>query len=151
MSGEYWNNELFIDDYTFYDKGWTDQSLSNLFDFDGDGEVSGVEVDRATSLGLINTLNSINPIVARAYSEENFFIQTGLYLTQEQKANQEKWNNVIERVLKELEEDKYKKKIRIEEENLNILNINEPIEQTTLQEDLKDREYLEGGEIDNQV
>lgn len=152
MSGEYWNNELFINDYTFQDNsGWTQEKISQLLDVNGDGETSAVEIDRAQSLGLINTVQSINPIIARSFSEENFFIQTGLYLTKEQKGNQQKWNEVIERVLTEMEKDKYKKTVRIEEEQLNILNINEPLEQTNLEEDLVNRQYLEGGEIDNIV
>lgn len=152
MSGEYWNNELFINDYTFQDNaGWTPETISKLLDVNGDGESSGVEIDRAQSLGFINTLESINPLIARSFSEENFFIQTGLYLTKEQKGNQEKWNQVIESVLSEIEKDKYKRAVRIEQEQLNISNINEPLEQTTLEEDLVNRQYLEGGEIDNIV
>ena len=152
MSGEFLNNEQYINKFPIGEYSeWTRGTLEDLLDVNGDGQVTNLEIDRAQSLGLINTLQSINPLVARAFNEENFLIQTGMYLTKEQRKNQEIFNQAIEQALLDNEEDKYKENIRFMHDNLNIDLEHQPIDGTDLQEDLKRRQYLDQAEIDNGV
>lgn len=152
MSGEFLNNEQYINKFPIGEYSeWTRGTLEDLLDVNGDGQVTNLEIDRAQSLGLINTLQSINPLVARAFNEENFLIQTGMYLTKEQRKNQEIFNQAIEQALLDNEEDKYKENIRFMHDNLNIDLQHQPIDGTDLQEDLKRRQYLDQAEIDNGV
>jgi len=152
MSGEFLNNEQYINKFPIGEYSeWTRGTLEDLLDVNGDGQVTNLEIDRAQSLGLINTLQSINPLVARAFNEENFLIQTGMYLTKEQRKNQEIFNQAIEQALIDNEEDKYKENIRFMHDNLNIDLQHQPIDGTDLQEDLKRRQYLDQAEINNGV
>jgi len=152
MSGEFLNNEQYINKFPIGEYSeWTRGTLEDLLDVNGDGQVTNLEIDRAQSLGLINTLQSINPLVARAFNEENFLIQTGMYLTKEQRKNQEIFNQAIEQALLDNEEDKYKENIRFMHDDLNIDLQHQPIDGTDLQEDLKRRQYLDQAEINNGV
>ena len=152
MSGEFLNNEQYINKFPIGEYSeWTRGTLEDLLDVNGDGQVTNLEIDRAQSLGLINTLQSINPLVARAFNEENFLIQTGMYLTKEQRKNQEIFNQAIEQALIDNEEDKYKENIRFMHDDLNIDLQHQPIDGTDLQEDLKRRQYLDQAEINNGV
>lgn len=152
MSGEFLNNEQYINKFPIGEYSeWTRGTLEDLLDVNGDGQVTNLEIDRAQSLGLINTLQSINPLVARAFNEENFLIQTGMYLTKEQRKNQGIFNQAIEQALLDNEEDKYKENIRFMHDNLNIDLEHQPIDGADLQEDLKRRQYLDQAEINNGV
>lgn len=152
MSGEFLNNQEYIKNFPISEfSEWSRGTLEDLLDVNGDGQVTNLEIDRSQSLGLINTLQNINPLVARAFNDENFLIQTGMYLTQEQRMNQQKFNQAIEQALAEQEEDKYIKNTRFMHDDLNIDLTHQPIDGTDLEEDLKRRQYLEQAEIDNGV
>ena len=95
MSGELINNKNYIEKKDIFQKGINDfssQSIKEIFDVDDDGDVEAVEQDRMMSTGMINTLESINPLVARAFNDENFRLQTGTFLTMKQQRQRNRSN-----------------------------------------------------------
>jgi hypothetical protein len=154
MSGELINTERYIEKKDIFEKGYSDfssQSINELFDSNGDGEVNGVEKDRMQSAGVLNTLESINPLVARAFNDENFRIDNGFFLTSKQQMRQDKVRLLIDKIklLNKLEEIKNSPERRFQEDTPNIENTE--LDTNNLQEDLINRQYLEQSEINNQV
>lgn len=157
MSGELIDNKSYIEKKDIFNNGYGDfssGSINQLFDVNNDGYVDAVEKDRMLSAGMINTLESIHPLVARAYNDPNFLINNGFFLTDEQQLRKNKIKLLINKILlmSELEDIKNKRKDRFNEENLNIEKNEEEMDLIqNLQEDLKERQYLEQTEINNQV
>ena len=146
---EFINTEIYRDE-TFDEaaKNFSEDSINSLFDVNKDGRFSALEADRANSLVLENELSSIHPLVAKAFNDETFAIQQGMFLTQSQyKANQlfdmavQKWIAFDEQQ-KSMERRMPVEKLNIEMPEL--LN-------TDLSADLDERQYLERQEIDNGV
>ena len=157
MSGELIDNKRYIEKENIFNNGYGDfssGSIKELFDVNNDNYIDGVEKDRMLSAGLLNTLDSINPLVARAYNDPNFMINNGFFLTDEQQLRKNKINLLIKKILlmSQLEDIKNKRKDRFNEEKLNIEKNEElDLKIRDLQEDLKERQYLEQSEINNQV
>lgn len=157
MSGELIDNKSYIEKKDIFNNGYGDfssGSINQLFDVNNDGYVDAVEKDRMLSAGMLNTLESIHPLVARAYNDPNFLINNGFFLTDEQQLRKNKIKLLINKILlmSELEDIKNKRKDRFNEENLNIEKNEEEMDLIqNLQEDLKERQYLEQTEINNQV
>jgi hypothetical protein len=126
--------------------GFSDDSINSLFDVDGDGIFSAVEKDRAENVSLLNEIESINPVIARSYNDVNFQIQTGMYLTKQQKNNGERFYKAIMEAVAMNSDHNIPHKINPEEENEYISNVN-----VDLKTFLKDRQALEQNEIDNIV
>ena len=128
--------------------GFSDDSINSLFDVDGDGIFSAVEKDRAENVALLNEIESINPVIARAYNDVNFQIQTGMYLTKQQKNNGERfYKAIMEAVsINSNENQNIQHKINPEEENQYMTTVN-----VDLKTFLKDRQALQENEIDNNV
>jgi hypothetical protein len=150
MSGDLISTEVLIDKRDIFEKGYgnfSSKSINELFDVNGDGVVSGEEMATMKSVGVLNTLDSISPVVARAFSDENFRLQTGAYLTDSQNMARNKFLLAINKAI--LVESMANIPEKMEPEELNI----EPEELDTndLMEDIRHRQYLSQGEIDNNV
>ena len=151
MSGDLINTEVAIDKRDIFERGagaFTSKSIDDLFDVDGDGEVSGMEKQTMESAGVINTLESISPVVARAFTDENFRLQTGAYLTQKQRTQRDKLLLAINKAIL-VDAMKNIPEKRIEPEELNIEE--QELDTNDLREDIEHRQYLNQAEIDNQV
>lgn len=151
MSGDLINTGVLIDKRDIFEKGYgnfSSKSINELFDVNGDGVVSGEERSTMQSVGVLNTLSSISPVVARAFSDENFRLQTGAYLTDSQKIVRDKLLLAINKAIL-IESIKDIPEKRIEPEELNIEE--QELDTTDLMEDLKHRQYLNQAELDNGV
>ena len=148
--GELINSKIAIDNRDIFEKGYgsfSSKSINEIFDVNGDGYTDGVEKD-LSSAGALNTLNSISPIVAHAFTNENFRIQTGAYLTEGQKQIK---NSLLLAINKAMLVEKLKeipiKNINPEEPNID----NGELNTQTLAEDIERRQYLSGAELNNNV
>ena len=156
MSGEFINNQVFIEKKNVLENGignFSSKSINELLDINGDGVVDGVEMDRMMSNSVINTLESIHPLVAKAFNDENFRLETGAFLTQKQRKTRMKLDLAIKKAIlkqKMIDMEKYKRVDDIQPEELNIEE-NSELDNNDLQEDLKHRMYLSQAEIDNQI
>ena len=151
MSGELINTSREIQSNDIFSKGiggFSSKSINDLLDVDGDGVVSNLEKDRMESAGLLNTLQSIPDVVAKAFSDENFRIQTGAYLTQKQRMERERLVLAINKAIMIEEMNKLPEK-RIEPEQFNIEE--EELGTSDLKEDIAHRRFLEQSELDNDV
>ena len=102
MSGELISTSRFIKQRNIYANGlagFSSGSINDLFDVNGDGETSGVEKDRMESAGVINTIESIHPAVARAFQDDTFALQTGQFLTQQQQRDRRKLELLVNRAV----------------------------------------------------
>ena len=148
--GELINTRSAIDSRDIFEKGiggFSSKSINELFDVNGDGDASGIEKDLMSSAGALNTLNSISPIVAHAFNQENFRLQTGAYLTNSQKVMRDKLVLAVNKaILMEKLREMPEKEI---EEELNIDN--GELDTNDLLQDIKYRQYLSGAEINNGV
>lgn len=145
---DYINNHLYLNDnenWSKATKNFSDNSINSLFDVDHDGTVSKVEMDRAESIGLLNTLNSINPLLARSYNDINLSIITGSYLTTNQINNSKLFYNALQKAIILDEQD------TIIKHNINPEEPNEykPQYELNLSDDIKQRQYLTQAEINN--
>jgi hypothetical protein len=152
MSGELINTQNAIDKKDIFNRGtgnFSSKSINELFDVDGDGNVSGVEKELMGSMGVLNSLDSISPAVAHAFKTENFRIQTGSYLTESQRVTRDKLLLSINKtlMLERLKDIDIKKRINEEEPAVD----NSELDTNDLQEDIKHRQYLNRAEIDNNV
>jgi len=158
MSGEFINTHSVINKSDIWDNGYSNfssKSIQELFDVNDDGEFDGVERDRAEASCLFNTLDSIDPIVARAFNDENFRLQTGAYLTTQQRTNKAKLLNLIEKYLLVEDAEKihnYNKQF----DTTGVFGIEPQLpsiieEPKDLKTDLSNRQYLNQAEIDNDV
>lgn len=155
MSGELLNTSNFIKQRNITSGlgGFSSGSINELFDLDGDGKASPLELDRAENAGLINEMESIHPAVARAFSDDTFALQTGQFLTREQQIKRRKLQLLIEREVlkqKQKEEEEVKRPDLEPIDELNILNDQE-IDYNDLQGDIQKRQYLTQAELDNDV
>lgn len=145
---DYINNHLYIennDNWAQATKNFSDDSINSLFDVNDDGEFSAVERDRAENIALFNELSSINPVVARAYNDVNFQIQTGSFLTKKQLENGEKFYKAIQEALLIDEENTFiKHHINPEAPNMYLGVI-----ETDLKDDIMHRQYLTQAELNN--
>ena len=148
--GELINSRTAIDNRNIFKQGvggFSSKSINELFDVDNDGIVSGVEKDLMSSASALNALNSISPIVAHAFSQENFRIATGSYLTNSQKVMREKLVLAVNKAL--MVEKLNKMPERKEEEQLNVDN--GELDTKDLLQDIERRQFLSGAEITNGV
>lgn len=145
---DYINNHLYIENKDNWKQGtkhFSDDSINSIFDVNNDGEFSAVEKDRAESIVLLNELSSINPIIARAYNDINFQIQTGSFLTKKQIENGKKFYEAIQQAIKIDEENTFvQHHINPEQPNEYLGNI-EP----DLKDDILHRQFLTQAELDN--
>ena len=151
MSGDLINTEVAIDKRDIFERGcggFTSKSINDLFDVDGDGEVSGMEKETMQNVGVLNTLEGISPVVARAFSDENFRLQTGAHLTQKQRIQREKLFLAVNKAIL-VDSLKNMPEKRIEPEELNIEE--QELDTNDLKEDILHRQYLNQAEIDNEV
>jgi hypothetical protein len=153
MSGEFINTHSVINKSDIWDNGYSNfssKSIQELFDVNDDGEFDGVERDRAEASCLFNTLDSIDPVVARAFNDENFRLQTGAYLTTQQRTNKAKILNLIEKYLLVEDVEKiqtYKKQFNLEPQLSPVMEE----DNKDLKSDLSNRQYLNQAEINNDV
>ena len=151
MSGELINTERAIhssDLFSLGIGGFSSKSINDLFDVNDDGEVSGMERDRMQSASVLNTLESINPVVARAYNDSEFQIDRGMFLTKKQRASRDKTYKIVLEQIAEFE----KSKVPERRYDVQPLNIEEKeLDTKTLSDDLVERQYLEQAELDNPV
>lgn len=149
MSGDLINTEIAIDNRDIFERGYgnfSSKSINELFDVNNDGVVSGEEKSTMESLGLLPTLNSISPLVARAFSDENFRLQTGAYLTQNQQNTRQKLLLAINKaILVEAMRDIPEKEITVENMEEEMLDVND------LMKDIEKRQVLSQGELNNKV
>lgn len=139
--------------YNFNDDNWkkatenfSQDSINSLFDLNNDGEFTGVEKDRAENVGLLNALDSIHPVVAKAYNDVNFNINRGNYLTEQQYEAGQKFFRVLNEVLnKEYENELVEHRINPQNMNMYIGDLDEQ----NLMDYLKNRQYLSQQEINN--
>ena len=151
MSGELINTSREIEKNDIVNRGiggFSSKSINDLLDVDSNGMVSNLEQDRMESSGVLNTLTSIPDVVAKAFSDENFKIQTGCYLTQKQRIERERLVLAINKAIMIEEMNKLPEK-RIEPEELNVEE--QELDTTDLREDIAHRQYLQQSEIDNDV
>ena len=151
MSGELINTSKEIQSNDIFSKGFggfSSKSINDLFDVNGDNMVSRLEEDRFESAGVLNTLESIPDVVAKAFSDENFRIQTGAYLTQKQQMERERLILAINKAILVEEMNKLPER-RVEPQELNIEE--QELDTRDLREDIAHRQYLEQGELDNDV
>lgn len=151
MSGELINTSREVQSKDIFDRGFgafSSKSINELLDVDDDGMVSNLEKDRMESSGVLNTLESIPDVVARAFNDENFRIQTGAYLTQKQRIQREKLVLAINKAIMIEEMNKLPER-RFKPQELNIEE--QELDTNDLREDLKNRQYLEQAELDNDV
>ena len=151
MSGELINTQRFVDGKNIFKRGtggFSSKSINEIFDVDSSGDVSGVERDLMSSVGAINALDSISPAVAFAFRNENFRIQQGCYLTENQKVSRDKLVLAINKSLM-LDRLKAIPEKRIDEDQPNTENGD--LDTGNLQEDIKHRQYLDRSEINNGV
>lgn len=149
--GELINTRSLIDNRDIFERGYggfSSKSINQLFDVNNDGYADGVEKDLMSSAGALNTLSSISDATAHAFSQENFRLQTGAYLTENQKIIRNKLLLAINKSLL-LEQLKDIPEKRIEEEVANIDN--GELDTNNLFEDIKHRQYLAGSELTNGV
>ena len=148
--GELINTRSAIDRRDIFEKGiggFSSKSINELFDVNEDGITSGIEKDLMSSAGALNTLNSISPIVAHAFSQENFRLQTGAYLTHSQKVMRDKLVLAVNKaILMEKLREMPEKDIQ---EELNIDN--GELDTNDLLQDISRRQFLSGAEINNGV
>ena len=153
MSGEFINTHSVINKSDIWDNGYSNfssKSIQELFDVNDDGEFDGVERDRAEASCLFNTLDSIDPVVAREFNDENFRLQTGAYLTTQQRTNKAKILNLIEKYLLVEDVEKiqtYKKQFNLEPQLSPVMEE----DNKDLKSDLSNRQYLNQAEINNDV
>jgi hypothetical protein len=146
MSGEFISTHVYLQDKDIFNKGagnFSSKSINELLDVNDDGVIDGVERDRMESVGLINTLDSISPLVARSYSDHLFKLNTGGYLTESQRASRDAMSKLVSDFLN-ADDD-----IPIERRH-DIMPFE--IMQTLdgdLNADLKNRRYLEDSELNN--
>jgi hypothetical protein len=151
MSGELINNINYVESKDIFENGagdFSSKSINELFDVNSDGVVDSIEQDRMVSAGVLNTLESINPVVARAFTDETFRLSTGAFLTEKQRNERERINLIIQKaLLKEQLKDIEEERIDPEEPNIDTgeLDVN------NLQEDIEKRQYLNQAEISNSV
>ena len=156
MSGELINSSRFIKQRNIFNNGlagFSSGSINDLFDANGDGETSGVERDRMESAGVINTIESIHPAVARAFQDDTFALQTGQFLTQQQQINRRKLELLVKRaVLKQrmMDEQAPERGDLQPIDELNILK-NDELDTNDLAGDIEKRMYLTQAELDNDV
>jgi hypothetical protein len=100
-----------------------------------------------SSASALNALNSISPIVAHAFSQENFRIATGSYLTNSQKVMRDKLVMAVNKALMVEKLNEIPK--RKEEEKLDIDN--GELDTKDLLQDIERRQFLSGAEINNGV
>jgi hypothetical protein len=152
MSGELINNLNAVEKKDMFNKGigdFTSKSIKELMDVNDDGTVDAVEQDRMVSVGMTNTLESINPVVARAFQDETFRLQNGTFLTQKQRIMRERVILAIQKGML-MEQMKDIPEERMDPEELDIEE-EEGLDVNNLQEDLEKRQYLSQAEIDNGV
>lgn len=151
MSGELISTSALLDSRDIFEKGtggFSSKSINDLFDVNNDGVTDCVEKDRMQSAGVLNTLNSIPDVVAKAFSDENFRLQTGAYLTQKQRIQREKFLIAINKAIL-IDKMSHIPEKRIEPEELNIEE--QELDTYDLKQDIEHRQYLEGAELDNSV
>ena len=156
MSGELINTSRFIKQRNIFNNGlagFSSGSINDLFDANGDGETSGVERDRMESAGVINTIESIHPAVARAFQDDTFALQTGQFLTQQQQINRRKLELLVKRaVLKQrmMDEQAPERPDLQPIDELDVLK-NDELDTSDLANDIQKRQYLTQAELDNDV
>jgi hypothetical protein len=152
MSGELIDNQNYVKKKDIFNQGignFSSKSINELFDVNEDGYVDGVEKDRMISNGVLNTIESINPVVARAFNDENFRLSTGTFLTKKQQLKRERVILAIQKGLL-MEEMNCIQEERINQDDLNIVE-EEGLDVNDLREDLQKRQYLNQAELDNGV
>ena len=146
MSGEYISTSVYLQDKDIFSRGaghFSSKSLNELLDVNDDGVVDGVERDRMESVGLINTLDSISPVVARAYNDHLFKLNTGAYLTDTQRASRDQMAALLSNFLNNDDDVPIKRRHeKIAFESIKTLD-------GDLNADLKNRRYLEDSELNN--
>lgn len=150
--GEYINNHTYIkDNDNWYNatKQFSNDSLNSLFDVDEDGEFTAVEKDRMESLGVLNTLQSIHPAVAKVYNDVNFQIKQGSYLTKKQINNGYRFMTELQKILLEEEKSDYVEHQIPQPERLNIEKSD--LDTDDLKQDIEDRQFLTEQQINNQI
>jgi hypothetical protein len=148
--GELMNTRSAIDSRDIFEKGiggFSSKSINELFDANEDGVTSGVERDLMSSADALNTLSSISPVVAHAFTQENFRLQTGAYLTNSQKVMRNKLllsinKAILMEKLKEIPEKEIKEELNID---------NGSLDTNDLMKDIAHRQYLNQNELDNGV
>ena len=149
--GELINTKSLIDSRHIFERGvggFSSKSINELFDVNNDGYADGIEKDLMSSAGALNTLSSISPVVAHAFNQENFRLQTGAYLTENQKRIRDKLLLAINKsLLMEQLKDIPEKQI---EEEVAMIDNNQ-LDTADLMEDIKHRQYLNQNEIDNGI
>ena len=147
--GELINSRTAIDNRDIFEKGiggFSSKSINELLDVNEDGVTSGIEKDLMSSASALNALNSISPIVAHAFSQENFRIATGSYLTNSQKAMRDK---LVLAVNKALMVEKLNEIPERKDEQPNVNNGD--LDTKDLLQDIERRQFLTGAEITNGV
>ena len=147
--GELINSRTAIDNRDIFEKGiggFSSKSINELFDVNEDGVTSGIEKDLMSSASALNALNSISPIVAHAFSQENFRIATGSYLTNSQKVMRDK---LVLAVNKALMVEKLNEIPERKDEQPNVNNGD--LDTKDLLQDIERRQFLTGAEITNGV
>ena len=146
MSGEYISTSVYLQDKDIFSRGaghFSSKSLNELLDVNDDGVVDGVERDRMESVGLINTLDSISPVVARAYNDHLFKLNTGAYLTATQRTSRDQMAALLSNFLNNDDDVPIKRRHEtIPFESIKTLD-------GDLNADLKNRRYLEDSELNN--
>lgn len=147
--GELINSRTAIDNRDIFEKGiggFSSKSINELLDVNEDGVTSGIEKDLMSSASALNALNSISPIVAHAFSQENFRIATGSYLTSSQKVMRDK---LVLAVNKALMVEKLNEIPERKDEQPNVNNGD--LDTKDLLQDIERRQFLTGAEITNGV
>ena len=156
MSGELINSSRFIKQRNIFNNGlagFSSGSINDIFDANGDGETSGVEQDRMESAGVINTIESIHPAVARAFQDDTFALQTGQFLTREQQMKRRKLELLVQRAVLNQRMKDEQAPVRPDLQPIDELDIlgDTELDTSDLQGDIEKRQYLTQSEIDNDV
>ena len=149
MSGEYISTSVYLQDKDIFSRGaghFSSKSINELLDVNDDGVVDGVERSTMESVGLINTLDSISPVVARAYNDHLFKLNSGAYLTATQRASRDQMAALLSDFLNN---DVIDGDVPIKRRHETIPFESIKTLDGDLNADLKNRRYLEDSELNN--
>jgi hypothetical protein len=116
--------------------------MHEIFDLDGDGIISQLEMDQAESYCLMNTMESIDPVTLN--NLKNFQLDSGVYMTEKQALDRDRFMRLLHKYKQEQDEEDIRLTIKRRHDIPETDN-------GSLEDDLRRRRYLEDSEIHNQV
>lgn len=151
MSGELIQTERYVRAHDPFERGaggFSKEAISDLMDVNDDGVLTGIEKDQLTSAGVLNTLESIHPVIARGFVDKSFQLNRGIMLTKSQRQENSRVIDLITKALDKHDKAQYPDQ-RITPEALHGIEGNPSY--SDLADDIAHRRYLDQSELDNSV